>query len=333
MKIKQIRPLEEDFTEVLGDIALTPKMLYYYGELPKCGVIGELGRSLDSLSGRNLGQAALSGPQREPRLLAETTRTLRPGRPPTVAIVGARKHTAYGEEVAYHAAYELAKRGVVIVSGLALGLDSVAHRGALAAGGCTVAVLGTAIDRIYPRSHVGLAQEIVERGGAVMSEYGPGESTHRANFLARNRLISALSDVVLVVEAGEKSGTLNTATHALEQGRDLWVVPGDITRPLSRGCNRLIAQGANPYTGVEDLIQRFFPAPARASRRGRQLALWGDNAAETEILRALAEGVREGEDLLARTGFSVAELNQTLMRLEIKGRVRGLGMNQWALNG
>lgn len=298
MKIKEILPLEEKFTEVLNDIALTPKMLYYYGKMPESSC--------------------------EDGCFA--TNRLRPGRPPTVAIVGARKYTAYGEEVAYKVAYELAKHGVVVVSGLAYGIDSIAHRGALDADGRTVAVLGTPIDRIYPARHEGLAREIVKKGGVVMSEYAPGAAMYPANFLYRNRLIAALSDVVLVVEANEKSGSLNTAAHALEQGRELWVVPGDVNRLTSVGCNRLLAQGANAYTSPEDLLRWFFPG-----RKGRQRLLVGDNQAETDVLQALAKGLRKGEELVAEVGLSVVEFNQTIMRLEIKQRVKSLGMNRWML--
>ena len=300
MKIKEIRPHEDKFTEVLDDIALTPKMLYYYGKIPECEA-----KHNECFITNRLGS----------------------GRPPTVAIVGARKYSAYGEEVAYKVAYELAMRGVVVVSGLAYGIDSIAHRGALDAGGLTVAILGTAIDHIYPVRHLGLAKEIVKKGGVVMSEYGPGETTVGAHFLYRNRLISALSDVVLVVEANEKSGSLNTAAHALEQGRELWAVPGDINRLTSMGCNRLLAQGANAYTTPEDLIRWFFPA----EKRRRKRILMGDNRAETAILQALAKGLRDGEELLEAVGLSVAEFNQTIMRLEVKQRVKGLGMNRWAL--
>ena len=156
----------------------------------------------------------------------------------SVAIVGTRKPTEYGARIAKKLAYDVAKRGAVVVSGLAYGIDSIAHRGALEAGGTTIAVLGTPIDYIYPRAHVGLAEEIVQTGGAVMSELAPGAEYHtKTCFLERNRIIAGLADVVVVVEAAERSGSLNTAAHALEQGKDIFAVPGDITRPLSKGCN------------------------------------------------------------------------------------------------
>ena len=317
MKINQIRPLEAKFTEVLETIALKPKMLYYYGKMPGEAACTPLPEHAPGRSG----QVSMSpkGERKQPR-------------PASVAIVGARKYTAYGEETAYRAAYELAKRGVVIVSGLAIGIDSIAHKGALAAGGVTVAVLGTPIDRIYPMRHVGLAKEIIEKNGAVLSEYGPGEAAEggmdaRARFLYRNRLIAGLADVVLVVEATEHSGSLNTATHAIEQGRDLWAVPGDINRPTSRGCNKLIFQGANPYSEPADILG------ALGLTEVPQGEIKGDTPEETAILKLLSTGVREGEEIVAKLSMDVAEFNRTVTMLEIKGRVKALGANQWGVIG
>lgn len=288
MKINQISPQENKFTEVLENIALTPKMLYYYGKLPEMRV-------------------------------------------KTAAIVGARRKTKYGEEIAYRLAFELAKRGVIVVSGLAFGIDSVAHRGALDGGGVTIGVLGTEIERIYPREHEKLAMKMVERGGAVLSEYKIGDFVHpKGGFLMRNRIISGLADVVVVVEAAEKSGSLNTAMHALEQGKDLLAVPGDITRLTSVGCNQLIKQGANPYTGVEDVLEILFPEKKSKKPVG-QLLIFGDTEEETKILRLIGEGVRDGEEIMAKAEMSTEVFNQTITMLEIKGNVRGLGANKWTL--
>ena len=291
MKINQIRPLEGKFTEVLADIALMPKMLYYYGKMPEKRV-------------------------------------------PTVAIVGARRNTDYGYEVAYNTAYALAKRGVLIISGLALGIDSIAHRGALDAGGVTIGVLGTPIERVYPLRHRALAEEMVERGGAVMSEYKLGDNMDwKASFLYRNRLISGLADVVIVVEAAERSGSLNTAAHALEQGRELFAVPGDISRATSQGCNRLIMQGAQPFTRVEDVLAVLFPEEACSGSHKRKRAVSGDSEVETAILRLIDSGVRDGEEVINSLSIDAAEFNRTITLLEIKGRVRGLGANKWAVVG
>lgn len=254
-------------------------------------------------------------------------------RPKTVAIVGTRKPTDYGTNIARKLAYECAKRGVVVVSGLAYGIDSIAHRGALEAGGVTIGVLGTPIDQIYPRAHEQLAAEIIETGGCIMSELAPGAKFYpKTSFLERNRIISGLADVVVVVEAAERSGSLNTAAHALEQGKEVLAVPADITRPMSQGCNRLIRQGAMPYLGPEDVLDLLFPPQRKRRRTAVQVPLIaGDTAEETVILRAISGGLSEGEAILASTGLEAAKFRQNLTMLEIKGRVVALGMNRWGL--
>lgn len=326
-KNNEIAPQEANFTEVLASIAVKPKMLYFYGKMPEnrqkegCKKVKE--------------------------------------RPKTVAIVGSRKPTKYGETIAYKLAYEAAQRGAVVVSGLAYGIDSVAHRAALDAGGETVAVLGTPIDQIYPRSHRPLAAEIVEKGGCVMSELPPGaqigdeylvqEQTEdgerlsrvkyhpKSCFLQRNRLIAGLADVVVIPEAAERSGSLNTAAHALEQGREIFAVPGDITRPLSQGCNSLIRQGATPMLGVNDVLEVLFPPERRKKLTQAELllgdntTLLGDSLAETAILRSLAMGMSDGAEISAQTSLSVAEFNQAITLLELKNRVVALGANRWTL--
>lgn len=251
-----------------------------------------------------------------------------PEKMPVVAIVGARKSTSYGQEIAFQAGYELARRGVAIVSGLAEGIDGAAHRGALAAGGVTVGVLGTAIDQIYPNKHRKLAEEMTIKG-AVMSEYGPGEATFRSSFLARNRLIAGLAQVVLVVEAGERSGSLNTAGQAIEMGRELFAVPGDIFRPQSKGCNRLIGKGATPYLSYEDILEVLFPE--KKLGRGRRRREKGETEEEELVLRLIEEGVKEGEEIISRLGMEAALFNLTITTLELKGMVRSLGMNRWSL--
>ncbi len=245
-------------------------------------------------------------------------------RVPSVAIVGARRHTEYGKEVAYQAAYELAKQGIAIVSGLAIGIDSIAHRAALDAGGLTFAILGTPIDQIYPARHTTLAHQIIASGGAVISEYPPGQNLdYRLSFLNRNRLISGLADAVLVVEAGVRSGTINTATHALNQGRELFVVPGDINRPLSMGCNRLITQGAYPYTRPADILNFFgITSPEKTK-------ITGDNPLETQILQLIDSGARDGFQIAEKLSLSAAEFNQAITLLEIKGKIKSLGANHW----
>ena len=297
-KINQISPLEADFTEVLGGIALTPKTLYFYGKMPQ-----------------NVIKSGKSTRRR------------------TVAIVGSRHNTRYGEEVAYKLAYELTKRGIIIVSGLAFGIDSIGHKGCLDAGGTTVAVLGTAIDKIYPREHLGLAASILEHGGAIISEYPVGSDPFpKTSFLERNRIISGLSDIVVVVEAAEKSGSLNTATHAINQGKTVFAVPGNITSPYSQGCNKLIRQGAIPYTGPDDILRELFPDEyIKHAKKLRQQKLFGDTDVETKILQALSSGLRNGNDICAATLLPPEVFNEAITMLEIKSRIRSLGMNNWSL--
>ncbi|MCL1839566.1 DNA-processing protein DprA [Candidatus Saccharibacteria bacterium] len=247
-------------------------------------------------------------------------------RPKVVSIVGSRKNTKYGEEVAYKLAYDLARRGVIVVSGLAYGIDSCAHRGCLDGGGITIAVLGTSIDHIYPASNLNLAKKILERG-AIISEYGIGESTREWSFVERNRIVSGLADAVVIVEAAARSGTSITAAHALEQGRDVFAVPGDITRPTSVGCNRLIKQGAMPFTEAEDILGVLFPSHAKQLK----FEIFGDTANEQKIIDALKNGLRDGDKIIETLKFPVSEFNQTITLMEIKGMIRSLGANHWAL--
>lgn len=244
----------------------------------------------------------------------------------TVAIVGSRKATTYGREVAYNLAFELASRGIVIVSGLALGIDAIAHEAALDAGGTTIAVLGNGLPDIYPATNRSLAHRIVASGGAILSGYDPGTPPRQYRFLERNRLESGMSDLVLIIEAAAKSGTLNTASHALEQGKEVAAVPGNITSPTSAGCNNLIKQGATPITDVSDLLYILgIDDSAQASLP------FAASAEEAVILSLIDEGIRDGHALLAASALETATFNQTLSLLEITGKIRPLGANRWTL--
>ena len=213
MEIKTVFPAENVYLKRLKCLKKAPKKLSFYGKIPE-----------------NEGDLAIN-----PRFSFE-----KPGRPRTVAIVGARKMTAYGETWAFQLAKELAEMGVVIVSGMATGIDAAAHRGALAAGGRTIAFLGTPIDKIYPAENVGLFHEILDNSGAVLSEIAAEEEYYpKTSFLERNRLIAGVADAVIIVEADLRSGSLNTAAHALEQGVPLFALPGDVSRQMSQ--RRLLA--------------------------------------------------------------------------------------------
>jgi DNA processing protein len=253
--------------------------------------------------------------------------TLPDTRIPTVAIIGTRKPTAYGKEVTHTLAYDLAARGVVIVSGLALGVDAIAHQAALEAHGITIAVLPGSVDQIYPRTHADLARRIVEDGGAIISEYEPPTEPREFRFLERNRIVSALSDAIIITEAAARSGTLSTAAHALEQGKEVFVVPGNITSPLSAGCNNLIKQGAHPITSALDVIEIIAPNLLQPQA---VLAL-GNTPLESTIITLLQSGIRDGDDLQSQSNINASEFAQTLTILEINGVIRALGGNQWTL--
>lgn len=255
--------------------------------------------------------------------------TLPAKRQPTVAIVGTRKPTTYGKEVATKLAYELAQRGVIIVSGLALGIDAIAHRACLDAGGTTLAVLGNGLHKIYPHTNRALGERIVNQGGAVLSEFEEGIEPLPFNFLKRNRIVSGLADVVVIIEAASRSGTLNTAMHALNQGREVCAVPGNITSPLSAGCNGLIRQGATPVTSSADILELLaLSSPETTAQASLPL---GATPLETRIISLLQEGVRDGNELQQKSGASPSEFSSALTMLEIAGTITALGANQWRL--
>lgn len=250
-----------------------------------------------------------------------------------VAIVGTRKPSRYGIEVTSRIAYDLAKSGVIIVSGLALGVDALAHQAALDAGGITIGVVMDELPDISPKTNVPLAKRMIDSGGAVISEWSKGDNTtfNRASFLKRNRLVSGLADAVIITEAAAKSGTLNTASHALAQGREVFVVPGNITSPLSEGCNNLLKQGATPITCAQDVLEVIAPDLLLPNKQKQPSLLFGDTPAETTILQLIASGVRDGEALQQQSKLSAAEFSTALTMLEINGLIKPLGANQWTI--
>lgn len=246
---------------------------------------------------------------------------------PSVAIVGTRKPTAYGKEVTHKLAYELASHGVVIVSGLALGVDAIAHRGALEAGGKTIAILGNGLPDILPGTNRALGERIISSGGAIITEYEPGMPAMLHHFLERNRIVAGLSDAIIITEAAARSGTLNTAMHALEQGREVFVVPGNITSPMSTGCNFLLRQGATPVTCAENVLETIAPD---LLRQQATLPL-GSNQLETDIIRLVSDGVRDGNELQKRLAANPTDFSVALTMLELSGAIRSLGANQWTI--
>lgn len=245
-----------------------------------------------------------------------------------LAVVGSRKVSTYGRTVTEQLVRAVAARGIVIVSGLALGLDAIAHQAAIDAGGRTIAVLPCGLDSIYPRSHCQLAQAIIKQGGALISEHPPHSAiAFKGNFVARNRLVSGLAQATLITEAAEKSGSLHTANFALEQGRDVLAVPGPINSSLSVGCNNLIKTGATPITSAEDILAIFNMSGSAITDHSAMAS----NAAEHTILQLLASGIRDIDDLQAAADMPATEFQQTLSMLEITGKIAAQGGGKWSL--
>jgi len=287
MKINSLSPDEHEFFQIITGIALKPKTLYFVGTLPT---------------------------ERLPDVKV-------------VAIVGSRKPTSYGKEVTFNLAYKLAQKGVIIVSGLALGIDAIAHKAAIEAGGTTIAVLANGLDSIYPASHRQLAQKIIDNGGALLSEYPPGTPARDFQFLARNRIVSGISDAVIVTEAASRSGTLATVAHALEQNREVFAVPGNITSSMSIGPNRLLQQGAHPVTTPDDVLHVIAPQLLESQTT---LNL-GSNPKEILLIDLLKSGIRDGDQLQQASKLGASDFSQTLTLLELQGLIRGLGGNQWTI--
>lgn len=248
-------------------------------------------------------------------------------RQPTVAIVGTRRPSSYGREVTHRLAFDLAKRGVVIVSGLALGVDALAHAAAIEAGGTTIAVLGNGLPAIQPSSNRTLGESIVTSGGAIITEYADGTDARPYHFLERNRIVAGLADAIIITEATSRSGTLNTAARALEQGKDIFVVPGNITSPLSQGCNLLLKQGARVVTDYQDVMDIIAPGDVSA----QTILPLGQNELETAILSRIADGERDGEAILHALKVDAVEFNTALTMLELAGTIKPLGGNRWTL--
>jgi DNA processing protein len=232
-------------------------------------------------------------------------------REPAVAVVGARSCSPYGAQVARMLGRELAGAGLVVVSGMARGVDGEAHRGALEAGGRTVAVLGCGVDRDYPAAHAELARRICERG-LVVSEYAPGVEPAPWRFPARNRIIAGLAGATVVVEARERSGALITADLALEEGREVFAVPGEITSALSAGTNDLLKLGAGPLTSSKDVLDLFALAPPSAPE-----AEVGAEA--STVLAHLRDGPAGADELVRSTGLDAAAIAVALTELELAG--------------
>ena len=236
-----------------------------------------------------------------------------------VAIVGTRRASAYGREVAHRLGQELAHNGITIVSGLALGVDTVAHQAALDAGGRTLAVLGSGVDQIHPAGNRKLGEALCHQG-ALISEYPLGTRPEAKNFPPRNRIISGLSRAVIIVEAGEKSGALITAHFAAEQGREVFAVPGSILHPGSVGCNELIRQGATPLLSVNDVLEHLNFAQLSEQQQVRKTI--PADPQESQLLSHLAGEPRSIDELVRQARMPSAQVSSLLTMMELKGLVR-----------
>jgi DNA processing protein len=248
--------------------------------------------------------------------------TLMPEDEWAVAVVGTRKVTAYGRQVAEDVATVLAHSGVTIVSGLARGVDSIAHQAAVNAGGRTLAVLGNGVDQVYPPENRKLASQVVEHG-ALISDYPLGTKPDGVNFPPRNRIISGLSLAVIIVEAGQTSGALITATFAAEQGRDVFAVPGNINAPQSQGTNRLIRDGAQPLLSPQDVLEALNLAMITEHQAAR-VALPTDPV-ESRLYKLLSGQPMHVDEIRLQANLPIEAVSATLAMMELKGMVRQVG--------
>ncbi|MHB8063901.1 MAG: DNA-processing protein DprA [Ruminiclostridium sp.] len=252
-----------------------------------------------------------------------------------IAIVGSRRTTNYGSFSARKLSFELSMRGVQIVSGLARGIDSIAHKGCLEAGGKTIAVLGCGLDNIYPHENTKLFEDIIKSDGLGISEYPPGMPPLQHNFPARNRIISGISSGVLVVEAAKRSGSLITACYALEQGREVFAIPGNIDCTYSRGTNQLIKDGAKMVICIEDILEEFkyeellFNSDIQNNSSIRDSktnfsSFKGLSTEEIRIVKIISNGIHNIDEIIERSNISTKEVNNLLFMLEMKGVITQL---------
>lgn len=249
---------------------------------------------------------------------------------PQLAIVGARNGTPQGLENAHAFAKELCRHGLVVTSGLALGIDAAAHRGALEAKGQTIAVCATGLDRVYPARHRALAHQIAQQG-VLVSEFPIGVQALADNFPRRNRIISGLSLGTLVVEAARESGSLITARYAMEQGREVFAIPGSIHNPMARGCHQLIRQGVKLTEVVRDILEELAPQIGAALKELSGSSDVADSLDDVQaaLLLQLGDRALSLDQLVEMTGLSVGDLSAQLLQLELAGRVATTATGQY----
>lgn len=247
---------------------------------------------------------------------------------PTVAIVGSRKPTPYGIQQTTKLAEELSKSGVVIVSGLALGVDAIAHEAALSQNGICIAVLPSDVDHIYPATNRLLGENIVKKAGALVSEFKDNKYPKKVDFLIRNRIVAALSDAIIVTEAAAQSGTLNTARHAREMGIPIYAVPGAVNAPMSAGCNWLIQNAAKLLTNAQEIMNDL----GVQTSAQQSLDLSTNSPEETLILQKISLGYGYLDEMIKETGFTLGELQEILTMLEIESRINQTPEGKWQIS-
>jgi DNA processing protein len=247
-----------------------------------------------------------------------------------VAIVGTRRVTPYGRQITEELSAFLAANGITVISGLARGVDAIAHQTTLKSGGRTIGVLGSGVDKIYPPEHRALAERMIERG-AIVSDYAPGTPPDASNFPPRNRIISGLSLAVVVVEAGETSGALITAEFAAEQGREVFAVPGSILAPQSKGTNKLIQNGALPLLSINDLMQALDLNRVGEHKAARKIIPTDET--EARLMSVLGDEPLHVDEIRNQAGLPIEKVSATLALMELKGMVRQVGgMNYVAVH-
>jgi DNA processing protein len=247
-----------------------------------------------------------------------------------VAIVGTRRYSPYGRQVAEDLSCLLAQNGITVISGLARGIDGIAHQAALAGGGRTIGVLGSGLDQVYPPEHRSLAERMVEQG-ALVSDYPIGTPPDGCNFPPRNRIISGLSKVVVIVEAGEKSGALITATYAAEQGKEVLALPGKITAPTSKGTNLLIKQGAQPLLDTRDVLDMLNLDLIMEQSTARRIL--PGNSREALLYQQMGDEPLHVDEICTRVKMPIEEVTAALALMELKGLVRKVFGMKYIISG
>lgn len=316
--IKILTINDNSYPSLLKEIYTPPPILYYRGSFfSNC----HPGRSEGSSANDCTDSSAASLPQNDKNCNNKAC----------IGVVGARRMTLYGKEATINIASPLARSGITIVSGLAKGIDSVAHEIALENNAETIAVLGSSLDKnsIYPPENKNLADRIINQGGALISEYPIGMPALPQNFPQRNRIISGLSLGVLVVEAKEKSGALITAREALDQNREVFAIPGPITSPLSAGPNNLIKIGAKMTTAADDILEEL--NIEKISQQEENKKILPSNPEEEEIIKFLSKEPAHIDKLVRQCNINASLVSSTLVIMEMKGMVRNLGSMNYVI--